>query len=155
MKKKLINLLIMLVAIISFASISISTSAFGQDKYSVSGEINFLEAKGQFICHLKTFEELDNRLVPAQSERRLILNPSQQQLQTKKITFTFTDVQKGEYCIRCVQDLNMNGKQNYLPDVGLPTDPIAYSGPLVFGYPMWEDVSFKVDKNISGIEIKY
>ena len=41
-----------------------------------------------------------------------------------------------------------------VPNVGIPTEPHAYSGEWTWE-PWWEDVSFDVDKDVSGIEIKF
>ena len=42
-----------------------------------------------------------------------------------------------------------------VPETGFPTEPFTFSGMLLYGTGMWEDLSFKVDKNVSGIEIKF
>jgi uncharacterized protein (DUF2141 family) len=155
MKKNLINLFIMLVAVISFASISISTSAFGQDKYSVSGEIYFLEEQGEFQVRLMTLNEYENNVRQVPPTRNLLIKPNSQQLKAKKISFKFVDIPSGTYCIFCFHDLNKNGKMDRVPETGFPTEPFTFSGMLLYGAGMWEDLSFKVDKNVSGIEIKF
>ena len=144
----------MLVAIISFASFSISTSAFGQDKYSVSGEIIFYEERGEFQVQLKTEYELENAVTTIPTSRNLLIKPNANQLKTKKFAFKFVDVPAGTYSIYCLHDLNNNGKMDRAPKTGIPTEPYGYSGELFFGRIIWQNVSFKVDKNIRGIEIK-
>ena len=64
------------------------------------------------------------------------------------------DVPEGKYCIRCIHDLNSNGKMDLVPNVGIPAEPHAYSGEWTWE-AWWEDVSFDVDKDVSGIEIKF
>ena len=140
--------------ILSFV-FAISTSAYGQELYTVAGEINFHEETGEFQVQLKTEHELENAVKTIPPSRNLLIKPNSNQLKAKKVTFKFVDVPAGTYCIYCLHDLNKNGKMDRVPETGLPAEPYGYSGPLVFGKAMWEDVSFKVDKNISGIKIKF
>ena len=142
---------LMIILVFVFA---ISTSAYGEELFTVSGEINFQEEGGEFLVQLKTEQELENDIKTVPPSRELLIKPNSTQLKAKKITFKFTDVPAGTYCIRCLHDLNKNGKMDRVPETGMPAKPYGYSGPLAFGKPMWEDVSFKVDKNISDIEIK-
>ncbi|MBW2440973.1 MAG: DUF2141 domain-containing protein [Deltaproteobacteria bacterium] len=132
---------------------AISTSAYGQEIFTVSGEISFQEEKGEFLVYLKTQEELEERGEPALPSRSLVIKPNPQQLQAKKVTFKFVAVPKGFYCILCVQDLNKNGKLDYSAQTGIPIEPLGYSGQAFF-HGQWEDIKFEVDKDISGIEIK-
>ena len=153
MKKKSINLFAISVAMIVLASISISTSAFGQEKFSVSGEIVFYEEQGEFRVGLRTFEEFGAIDQQAGPGRGLVIEPTSQQLKAKRVPFNFVDVPAGTYCIVCLHDLNKSGKMDKIPETGFPLEPYGFSGELSFGMAMWEQVSFKVDKNLSGIEI--
>ena len=92
---------------------AISTSAYGQEKFTVSGEISFHEKRGEIHVWLKTQEELEQRAEPAPPARSLVIKPSPQQLKAKKVTFKFVDVPEGSYCIVCFHDLNKNGKLDY------------------------------------------
>jgi len=158
MKKKSINRLSITVVLTIFASTAILTSAFGQEKFNVTGEINFHEEKGQFLLMLKNHEQYDKR-IPAQPERNLVIKPNPQQLQAKKVAFKFSGVPNGEYCIVCIHDLNMNGKLDYpegaTPGSAPPIEPYAYSGPKFQIIASWFDIKFKVDKDVSDIEIKF
>jgi len=132
---------------------AISTFAYGQEKFTVSGEINFHEEKGEFLVWLKTQEEHEDRGKPTLPGRSLVIKPSPQQLKAKKFTFKFVEVPKGSYCIHCLQDSNKNGKWDHSPETFIPIEPYGYSGPTYFGSAQWDDIKFKVDKDISGIEI--
>ena len=134
---------------------TISTSTYGQEQFTVSGEIRFHEEKGQFFVWLNTHEEFEIRSEPTMPSRILTIKPNPQQLKAKKITFKFINVPAGNYCIYCLHDLNKNGKMDRVPETALPAEPNGFSGPLVYGKAMWQDVSFTVDKNINGIEIKF
>ena len=133
---------------------AISTSAYGQETYTVSGEISFHEEKGQLFVYLRNQEEHEQFGKPATPERILIIKLNQQQLQTKKVKFKFAAVPKGSFSIFCFQDLNENGKQDRSPQTGIPLEPHAYSGPATF-FGQWDDIKFEVDRDISGIEIKF
>ena len=136
----------------------VSSSVYGQEKFTVSGEISFNEERGEIHVWLKTQEELGKRGEPAPPERSLMTKPNPQQLKAKKVSFKFVDIPKGIYCIVCIQDLNKNGKLDYpdgaAPGTQPPIEPYGYSGEAFFGPAQWNDIKFKVDKNISGIEIK-
>ena len=136
---------------------AISTSAYGQEKFAVSGEINFHEEKGQIYVWLKTQEEYEKRVEPTLPARSLLIKPNLQQLKAKKVTFKFVDVPEGSYCIVCFHDLNKNGKLDY-PDGARgtkpPIEPYDYSGMVYFGPGQWGDIKFKVDKDITGIELR-
>ena len=133
----------------------ISTTAYGQEEFAVSGEINFHEEKGVIHVWLKTQEEYETRSEPTLPARRLTIKPNPQQLKAKKVSFKFSDVPKGVYCIASIQDFNKNRKVDHSPETGMPIEPYGYSGPACFGPAQWEDIKFNVDKDISGIEIKF
>jgi len=137
------------------ALLVLSASAYGQEKFTVSGEISFDEKRGEIHVWLKTQEELDKQGEPAPPARSLMIKPSPQQLKAKKVIFKFVDVPKGIYCIFCIQDLNKNGKLDYHGARGTtpPIEPYGYSGPAFFGPAQWDDIKFKVDKDIKDIEI--
>jgi len=143
-----------LVLIWSFV-FAISTSAYGQENFTVSGEISFQEEKGQLCVWLRTQEEHEQRSKPVTPGRILIIKPTPQQLQAKKVTFKFVAVPKGSYCIFCLQDLNGNGKFDHSSETGLPVESYSYSGPSLLFLAGWDDIKFNVDKDVSGIEIKF
>jgi len=144
--------------LLSFLFVSIvfcSALAFAGDTFTVSGEVKFPKNKGVIQCWLRTQEEFEKREKPASPARRLMIKPSPQQLEAKKVTFKFVDVPKGIYMIICIQDLNNNGEMDYsTAPFGrkIPLEPFGYSGPRLPG--LWDDVKFEVEKDISGIEIQ-
>jgi uncharacterized protein (DUF2141 family) len=143
-----------LILILSFI-FAFSISAYGQENYTVSGEISFQEEKGQLCVWLNTQEEYEQRSKPVTPARILIIKPNPQQLQDKKVTFKFVAVPKGSYCIRCLQDLNGNGILDHSPETGIPIESYRYSGQVSLFLAGWDDIKFQVDKDISGIEIKF
>ena len=134
---------------------AIFTSAYGQENFTVSGEISFHEEKGQILVWLKTQEEFEKRIEPRIPSRSLTVKPNPQQLKAKKVAFKFVDIPKGIYGIYCIQDFNKNGKLDHSAETVMPIEPYGYSGPAYFGPAQWEDIKFNVEKDVSGIEIKF
>jgi uncharacterized protein (DUF2141 family) len=134
----------------------ISNFAYGQEKFTLSGEIQFPEKKGVIIVRLLTQDEYENQKIPP-PERNLMIEPNPQELKAKKVNFKFTDVPKGSYAIYAIQDLNENGMMDFAAGVftKVPTEPYAVSGNTYFGEGgLWNDAKFKVDKDISGFKLK-
>ena len=166
MKKKSINGLLIAVVLTFFTLTAIPTSAFGQDKFSVSGEITYWWKEGQIIVWLLTKEErkIDKKLVPKARSLKIELGSQNTQEGAKKkvkaetVTFEFVDVPKGTYGILCILDMNKNGKLDYPegfdPGTIPPTEPYAYSGPKSWGTAPWDDFKFNVDKDVSGLKIQ-
>ena len=134
---------------------AISTLAYGQETFTVSGEISFQEEKGEFLVWLKTQEEFEGRIEPGVPSRTLTIKPNPKQLKAKRVSFKFVDVSKGIYGISCIQDFNQNRLVDHSPKTGFPIEPFGYSGPAYFGPAQWEDIKFNVDKDVVGIEIKF
>ena len=134
---------------------AVSSFAYAQEKFTVSGEAKFPKRKGEILVWLKTQQEFEKFEEPASPARRLLIKPSPQELKAKKVTFRFVNVPKGIYMISCIQDLNKNGKMDfsdYAFGRKVPAEPFGWSGPTLPG--LWDDVKFEVDKDISDIEIR-
>ena len=97
-----------LMSILAFV-FSISTLAYGQELFTVSGEIIFFEEIGEFQVQLKTEYELENAVSTIPTSRNLLIKPNSNQLKAKKFSFKFIDVPAGTYSIYCLHDLNKNG----------------------------------------------
>ena len=166
MKNNPVNPLIVIIAIILFASISISTLAFGQDNYSVSGEITYWWKEGQIVVWLITKEErdIDKKLLPQKRTLKIELDSqSTQEVQDKKVdaetvSFKFVDVPKGTYGIICILDKNKNGELDYPegfePGTIPPLELYAFSRPKSWGRGSFDDFKFDVNKDVSGLKIE-
>jgi len=167
MKKKSIHPLLAAVVIVAFTLTTLFSSAYGQDKFSVSGEITYWWKEGQIIVWLLTKEDrdIDKNLVPEARTLKIDLSTKNTQEGQKKIvkartvTFKFVEVPKGTYGILCILDINKNGKLDYpegFPRGTLPpTEPYAFSGPKALGGPSpFDDFKFYVDKDVSGFKIQ-
>ncbi|MGD8342785.1 MAG: hypothetical protein PVH53_04290 [Desulfobacterales bacterium] len=76
MKKKSINRLLIAVVLTFFIFTAIPTFVFGQDKFSVSGEITYWWKEGQIIVWLLTKEErkIDKKLIPEERSLKIELD---------------------------------------------------------------------------------
>jgi uncharacterized protein (DUF2141 family) len=155
MEKQRLSRLIISAMVFIYMLVPIFASVFGQETYSVAGVIHLLESEGQLFVQLKTFKEFDDDTNVTDPKRNLTIVPTQQRFQDKKVPFKFTGIPKGEYCIRCLHDVNSNNEMDRVPNVGIPAEPITYSMEPMAWKPMWEGTKFKVDGDVSGLEIKF
>jgi uncharacterized protein (DUF2141 family) len=132
-----------------------STFAYAQEKYTVSGEVKFPKRKGVICTQLLTQDEYENHKTPP-PERNLTIRPNPQELNAKRVTFSFIGVPKGAYIIYCHQDLNENGTLDFAEGVWTknPTEPQGFSGRQFWGSGLWDDIKLEVDKDIIEIDIE-
>ena len=128
-----------------------------QDKFTVSGQVKFPESTGPIHVWLKTRDEFEKWGEPSTPARSLMIKPTAQELEVKKVTFKFVDVPKRFYCIIGIQDLNKNEKMDFTDTSSgesRAAEPYGCSGSNLLGSCQWSDIKFEVDKDISGIEIE-
>jgi len=130
--------------------ISIFPGSAQEKGFAVKGEISFPK-KGTIFIQLLTKEEFESNKDP-QFKALIELGP--EDLEKGKISFSFTNVPEGTYGIRCFQDLNGN-KILDSGDFG-PVEPWGMYRPSrpAFRGPTFEEIAFKVDKDITDIEIE-
>jgi uncharacterized protein (DUF2141 family) len=119
-------------------------------RFNVRGEISF-PRKGPIVISLLTKEEFESN---KGSRFQAIIEVNPEDLEKRKIAFSFTNVPEGTYGIRCFQDLNGN-KILDRGDFG-PVEPWGMyrpSRPASRG-PTFEEIAFKVDNDITDIEIE-
>jgi uncharacterized protein (DUF2141 family) len=118
--------------------------------FTVKGEISFPK-KGAIMISLLTKEEFENN---KGSRFQSIIEVGPEDLKKEKTSFSFTNVPEGMYGIRCFQDLNGN-KILDKGDFG-PVEPWGMYRPSkpAFRAPTFEEIAFKVDKDITDIEIE-
>ena len=118
--------------------------------FNVKGEISFTK-KGAITISLLTKEEFESN---KGSRFRSIIEAGPEDLKKGKTSFSFTNVPEGTYGIRCFQDLN----GNKILDSGAfgPVEPWGMYRPSrpAFRAPTFEEIAFKVDKDITDIEIE-
>jgi uncharacterized protein (DUF2141 family) len=136
-----------------------SALAFGEETFTVSGNVKF-PGDGDVIMNLLTKEE-ETLGKDTPQERILVIKLTTEQRKAKRASFNFTAVPKGAYIIRCFQDVNGNGKL----DLGDPTETpsihdrdmrvrLEPAGLYKSSWPfVWDFSKFQVDRNITGIKI--
>lgn len=85
-------------------------SSYGQEKFSVSGELGFLRDGDMYIGLYRLEEWKDRRVKPP--HLFLCLKPGSEHKKVSKVPFKFDEVEGGIYGNYAFQDVNGNGKQD-------------------------------------------
>jgi len=141
-----------------FLGILLMASAFAhaEEKCSLSGQITFSGHETIYIS-IYTLEEFANlkKSLPSPPFLQKI-TPNPEQIKAGRVSFTFSGVPKGTYCIVTFQDVDNNGKLT-CDTWGQIEEPLCfYKEPadLGLGTPNWHNVKFDVVSDITGIIMK-
>jgi uncharacterized protein (DUF2141 family) len=119
-------------------------------RFNVEGEISFPK-KGAIMISLLTKEEFESNKDP---QFKSMIEVGPEDLEKGKTSFSFTNIPEGTYGIKCFQDLN----GNITLDSGIfgPVEPWGTyrSSRPAFRAPTFEEIAFKVDKDISDIKLE-
>ncbi|SDS61856.1 Uncharacterized conserved protein, DUF2141 family [Formosa sp. Hel1_31_208] len=126
---------------LSFALL-MSTLGFAQDTtgHSITVTVeNFLTNDGKAVISLHTSETF-------------MRGPGLQNLDANivdgKATFTFKNVQSGEYALLVLHDKNGNNQMDF-EDNGMPKEAYGTSNsPRSFGPPNYDEAKFKLEKDV-------
>ena len=130
----------------------LSAIAYAEDKFTISGEVIFSGDEDIYVS-LLTYEAYKNfkkERPPAPFTQIFKANPERKK--TGRTPFKFVGVPKGSYCIISFLDENKNGKMDYDRWWFAEEPETTYKDSL---YPTWNDWKFEVDKDITGIELKF
>ena len=140
------NFIFLCVYSLAFSLYSVSAQSTG---FTIKGQVN-INGGGDIHIYLVT-EEISK--TPLTGIQTAIINPGQNDIENKKVTFEFKDVAPGTYGIRCFQDINSNGKL----DRGLfgAKEPwgMSWQGEEPKRIPDFEDYSFPVNKDCFDLNI--
>jgi len=120
--------------------------SYGQEKFSVSGELSFLRDGDMYIGLFRPDEWKDRR--EKLPKLFLHLKPDSEQKKVSKVSFKFDNVESGTYGIYAFQDLNGNGKQDCRTGV-FSLEPCATFNHTTTGE--WNEVKFDLKENINDI----
>jgi uncharacterized protein (DUF2141 family) len=120
--------------------------SYGQDKFSVSGELSFLK-EGDIYIGLYTQEEWQDRRVKPPNFV-LHLKPKEAHKQGSKLPFKFDGVPGGTYGVYAFQDENGNGKQDWRRG-SFSLEPWGTYRHTTTAE--WHEVNFDVKADIDGI----
>ena len=137
------------------AILMVSVYAYAEEKCFLSGQVNFSGQEDIYIS-IYTIENFPNfkKLLPSPPFSQKIA-PSPEQVNAGRLSFTFSGIPKGTYCIVAFQDVDNNGKLRCTTWGGVE-EPICFyktfSDPLCLG--TWNDVKFELVRDITGIIMK-
>jgi len=148
MVKKAILLLGILFMVFAFA--------YAEEKYSLSGQVTFSGDENIYIS-IYTIENFPNfkKSLPSPPFSQKI-TPNPEQIKAGKVSFTFSKVPKGTYCIVAFQDVDNNGKLT-CDTWGQVEEPIRlYKEPADPQLcPLnWNNARFELVSDITGIIMK-
>jgi uncharacterized protein (DUF2141 family) len=133
----------------------VSAFAYAAEQYSLSGEVTFSGHEDIYLS-IYTMEEFANfkKSFPLEPFFQKI-KPNDEQIKAGRFSFTFSGVTKGSYCIIAFQDVDNDGKLRCTTWGGIE-EPICFykAVPDKLSFANWNDVKFKLDKDITGIIMK-
>jgi uncharacterized protein (DUF2141 family) len=120
-----------------------------QDKFSVSGKVVYRGAESIYVC-LHTQETLENftKALPLQAFVQVVKATS-----SGRATFKLVDIPKGDYVLMAFIDKNNNGKFD-CDSWGRPVEPFLMYKTFRWNLD-WVAQRFKVDKDVTGIELEF
>jgi uncharacterized protein (DUF2141 family) len=133
----------------------ISSSAYAADNYSLSGEVTFSGHEDIYlsIYTIENFPQYKKSLPSEPFVKKI--KPNAEQRKAGRVSFTFSGVLKGAYCIIAFQDVDNNGTLT-CDNWGKIEEPICFYKEILIhlSFADWNDVKFELDKDISGIVMK-
>ena len=134
----------------------ILASAYAADNYSLSGQVIFSGQEDIYLSlyTIENFPQYKKTLPPEPFVKKI--KPSPEQIKAGRLSFTFSGVPEGTYCIIAFQDVDNNGRLTCNTWGGIEEVMCFYkeSPSCEFSMTNWNDVKFEVDKDISGIVMK-
>ena len=127
--------------------------AYAEEKYTISGEVIHSGDEDIHVSLLtyETFKNYKKERPPAPFTQIFKANPERKK--TGRTPFKFVGVPKGSYCIISFLDENKNGKMSYIGYT--PTERECWFKKEIIGVASWVNVKFEVDKDITGIELRF
>jgi len=138
-----------ILSIIFFVILPLSIFADNQI-FNISGKVHFIYKKP---IYLFLVDEVTSKK-PFIGIDSLMITPNSQDITNGYITYKFNNVKKGEYGIRCFQDMNENKKL----DKGLfgPSEPWGFSWNeyKASNWPSFKNFCFTVTSDTNNIDIE-
>jgi uncharacterized protein (DUF2141 family) len=126
----------------------VSPISYAQDKFTISGEVTFLE-EGIVFIYLHTQDTYEARIRPPIFQ---LIEPTDEQKKASKVQFKFEGVPAGTYGLYAFLDVNGDGEVDR-NEASLPTEPVGvYRASYVWGWP-WDSFKFDLNQDLSGISI--
>ena len=127
--------------------------AFGDETYTISGDVAFQYDGDIYIClfTLEKYAEFQRPGYDLSASKCNYIKLNADLKKVEKVSFKFESIPKGTYCIVSYQDVNMNGKvdfENYRIK-----EPLGTYRDFEFGRT-WDKLKFDLEENMSGIKIQ-
>jgi uncharacterized protein (DUF2141 family) len=134
----------------------VSTLSYAEEKCSISGQVTFSGHETVYISlhTLETFANLKKSLPSPPFSQKIIPNP--EKIKTGRVSFIFSKVPKGTYCIVAFQDVDNNGKLT-CDTWGQIQEPLCFyrvPSDVGLGTPNWDSVKFDAVSDIHRIIMK-
>jgi uncharacterized protein (DUF2141 family) len=132
----------------------VSSFAYAEEKFTVSGEVSFQYDGDIYICLLtnEEFRDFYRRWHKLSESPCKVIHMNTDLKKAGKVSFTFDNTAKGTYCVLTYQDLNMNRELDF---EGQPVnEPWGSYKETQYDIPVWGMVKFDLEKDITGIKIK-
>jgi hypothetical protein len=128
------------------------TSAWAEEKYTVSGAVTFPEGEVVFVSLYtpERFKDFGNKPLPPEPYTQVIeLTPEQKR--AGRAEFLFKDIPQGTYGVIAFREIKKSLKRDrsrYFKDPVSAYKMLSFSG-------KWSDIRLEVNKDIRGIEIRF
>lgn len=131
------------------AVICLCSHAAGGESFTLSGTVRFQEGEMIFLSlysHERFLRLRNNPLPPAPFT--LALEPTSEERQAGRAHFRFEGIPAGSYALLAFRDKKAPGGPALAPKPASAYKMMRFSG-------RWEDVKMEVNKNLTGIEIRF
>jgi hypothetical protein len=130
----------------------LGASAYGEEKYGVSGIVTFSEGEVVFVSLYTQdrFNDFKNRPLPPEPYTQVI-ELSAEQRKAGRAEFLFKGIPRGTYGVVAFREIRKNLKKDrsqYFKDPVSSYKMISFSG-------NWSDIKFEVNKDVRGIQIRF
>jgi uncharacterized protein (DUF2141 family) len=134
----------------------VSSFAFAEEEFTVSGEVTFQYDGDIYIC-LLTMEEFRDFNIPGHQLSKSpckVIHMNTDLKRAGKVSFAFDNIPKGTYCVVTYQDVNMNGAVDY--ESYWMNEPWGSykEQPSWSAHLHWQLIKFDLEKDITGITIQ-
>ncbi len=132
------------------AAASSSNSVLAQAQgFKLSGTVHY-QKQGDIYISVVTAEQWKKDL---QTPYQLLLPMDASAAKNGSLAFEFKGVPQGAYCIKAYQDVNRNGKLDFVLGPAEPVGMYRNARP-VLRPPRFDEMEFKLDKDLTGVKLE-
>lgn len=130
----------------------LATPAYGEETYSVSGNVTFAEGEVVFVSLYtpERFRDFKNKSLPPEPYTQ-ILELTKEQKNAGRAAFVFKGIPKGTYGVIAFREMKKDLKRQRSDYF---RDPVSYYKMIRFS-GNWNDIKLEVNRDIHGIQIVF